>query len=355
MAAEETVSPGQSKTVAAGTSSPIVIHVESGESTLRSASRRLLIILLVASILMNLMFIFSSALGIASSGGNGGVEHKHHSGDKTASAKLAVINFSGTIMPPYTSRWLKQIQAATEDDNVKGVLLAVDSPGGLVADSHQIYHELQKLRKVKPIYVAMKRLAASGGYYIAMGIGTEGKIFAEPTTWTGSIGVIIPRYNASELATTIGVKVEPLTTGPLKDSLNPFREMADAEKVVWAAIMKDSFDRFVGVIEENRSGLNEEQVRTLATGQIYTTNQAVKNGLVDEIGYEEDALAALAESLDLTSFEAVEYTAPSSLLDLVLSGQTEPPANILEQFLDATAPKALYYSSWNPWVPSAAR
>lgn len=355
MAHEETVAPGQSKTVPA-TAGPLVIRVESGESTLRSAGRRLLIVLLLGSIMMNLMFIFTTALSAASgSTATGSVQHVHHSGNKTSSAKLAVINFSGTIMPPYTSRWLKQIKDAIKDDTVKGVLLSVDSPGGLVADSHQIYHELQKLQKVKPIYVAMKRLAASGGYYIAMGIGTEGRIFAEPTTWTGSIGVIIPRYNASELASKIGVTVEPLATGPLKDSLNPFRDLGDDEKVVWDAILQDSFDRFVGVIEENRPGLNQKQVRALATGQIYTTNQAIENGLVDEIGYEEDALAALAESIGLTDFEAIEYSSPTTLMGLLLNSQAAAPHNALEQFLDATTPKALYYSSWNPWVSSTER
>ena len=81
----------------------------------------------------------------------------------------------------------KAIERAAKDDNVKGMLLAVDSPGGLVADSHQIYHRLKKFAEKKPIYVQMKRMAASGGYYIAMGAGTKGRIFAEPTTWTGSI------------------------------------------------------------------------------------------------------------------------------------------------------------------------
>ena len=357
MSSEEPVTPGHSKTVSAEKSGPIVVRVESGPSTLRSAGQRLLLVLLLGSIMMNLMFIFTSTLGAASGGdgATGTVQHIHHSGNRSAKAKLAVINFSGTIMPPYTSRWLEQIKEAIKDDSVKGVLLSIDSPGGLVADSHQLYHELQKLQKVKPIYVAMKRLAASGGYYIAMGIGEDGKIFAEPTTWTGSIGVIIPRYNASELATKIGVKVEPLATGPLKDSLNPFRDLSESEEGVWDAIMKDSFDRFVGVIEENRAELNDEQVRALATGQIYTTNQAIENGLVDEIGYEEDALAALAESLSLSEFEAVEYSSPKTLVDLLLSGKADVPRNLLEEVLDATAPKALYYCSWNPWVPSAAR
>jgi len=352
MTSEHSMSPGESKTV---TANSVVIRVESGESALRSAGKRLLITLLVASILMNLMFIISSAFTAASTSGGSGIQRSHHSGTKGAATKLAVINFSGTIMPPFTNKWLRQIKEATEDDSIKGVLLSIDSPGGLVADSHQIYHELKKLKAKKPIYVAMKRLAASGGYYIAMGIGTEGKIYAEPTTWTGSIGVIIPRYNAAELSSKIGVTVEPLVTGEFKDSLNPFRDLTAAEKDLWAAILSDSFERFVGIINENRANLDDEQVRALATGQLYTTNQAVANGLVDEIGYEEDALAALAGSLNASDFEAIEYSSPQSLMDIVLGGQAESRPTALEQVLDVTTPKALYYCSWNPWIPSQAR
>ncbi len=347
---EERMSPGDSKTV---TANSVVIKVEAGESTLKSAGRKILVAILAASILMNIMFILRTAADAASS--TDSVQRSHHSGNKLASDKLAVINFSGTIMPPYTERWLKQIKAAMDDDNVKGVLLSIDSPGGLVADSHQLYHELKKLSEAKPVFVAMKRLAASGGYYIAMGIGTDGKIFAEPTTWTGSIGVIIPRYDASDLADNIGVTVDPLVTGPLKDSLNPFRELSDQEKEVWAAIMADSFDRFVGVITDNRSKLTEEQVRELATGQIYTTTQAINKGMVDEVGYEEDALAALAAKVGLTDYEAVEYSSMPTLMDLFLSGKAESPNPVAEALLDASIPKAMYYCSWYPWVPSTGR
>lgn len=255
-------------------------------------------------------------------------------------------------MPPFTGRWLKQIEAAKEDPQVKGVLLAIDSPGGLVADSHQLYHELQKLKELKPIYVAMKRMAASGGYYIAMSGGTESRVFAEPTTWTGSIGVIIPRYNAAELGKTIGVKVEPLVTGPLKDSLNPFRDLTEREKDVWAAILDDSFTRFVGVIHENRPALDEDNVRELATGQIYTANQALASGLIDQIGYEEDALKALADALSLEDYEVVSYGSSPGFIDLLLSS-AEAKASPFEQLLSSSVPRAMYYCSWNPWIPDA--
>lgn len=350
MPAEEHMSPGDERTVSTGA---VVIRVEAGDSTLKSAGRRLLSAVLAASILLNIMLIFSAAANTA--GTSSEIRQLHHSGDESAESKIAVINFSGTIMPPYTERWLEQIQQAADDSNVKAVLLSIDSPGGLVADSHQLYHELQKLREKKPIYVAMKRLAASGGYYIAMGIGAQGRIFVEPTTWTGSIGVIIPRYNASELASKIGVTVEPLATGPLKDSLNPFRPLTDQERDVWDAVLQDSFERFVEVIADNRSGLTEEQVRTLATGQIYTASQALENGMVDEVGYEEDAIRKLAASLQLADYEAIEYSSNTSLMELLLSGSADPPRGVMEELLDAAVPRAMYYCSWNPWIPTSGR
>lgn len=349
MSSHESMSPGDSRSTGAQT---VVIRVDSGDSTLKSAGRRLLVVLLAASIFMNLMFIVSSAASGLSEGSSQ-VRREHLSGERSAASKLAVIRFSGTIMPPFTERWLDQIQEAAEDENVKGVLLSVDSPGGLVADSHQIYHELEKLRAKKPVFVAMKRLAASGGYYLAMGIGPEGRIFAEPTTWTGSIGVIIPRYNARELSEKIGVSSEPLATGPLKDSLSPFREMSDQERAVWDAILDDSFQRFINVIADNRPNLDTDEVRALATGQIYTSSQALAAGLVDEVGYEEDALAALASKAGLTQYEAIEYSSPQTFLDALLSGKSSTPRSVLTEILEASTPRALYYCSWNPWVPAS--
>src|SRR6266576_4494251 len=116
----------------------------------------------------------------------------------------------------------------------------------------------------------MGSMAASGGYFVAMGAGTKAKIFAEPTTWTGSIGVIIPHYELTEVAQKIGFKAAPLKTGEFKDSLSPFRELTPRDKEVWDNILTQSFDLFLDVIDENRDTLTKPQVRELANGQIYT-------------------------------------------------------------------------------------
>ena len=326
----------------------VVVRVEPDRPHRRSIlGSSVLLGLLAASVMMNLLLIATTAVTTATSST---VRQIHRDGPTGASAKLAVIQFSGTIMPPFTDRWIEQIRDAVNDNTIKGVLLEIDSPGGLVADSHQLYHELQKMRAVKPVYVSMKRIAASGGYYIAMGAGPEAQVFAEPTTWTGSIGVILPRYNAAQLAARIGVKTESLVTGPLKGSLNPFRDLREDELHVWNTIIDDSFQRFISVIADNRSNLDSDDVKTLATGQVYTTNQALENGLIDQTGFADDAISALADSLSLTDYEVVNYASPLGLVDVLL-GSLEPPPSLMDQLMEAGVPRAFYYCSWNPLIP----
>ncbi|HUQ70569.1 MAG TPA: signal peptide peptidase SppA [Planctomycetaceae bacterium] len=276
---------------------------------------------------------------------------RFHSGEETASEKIVILTMSGTIMPPYTERLIKQIEQAEKADAVKGVLLAVDSPGGFVADSHQIYHALQKLTKKKPVYVQMKRMAASGGYYISMGAGPQAKIFAEPTTWTGSIGVIIPRYDVSGLAEKFGVSSDPLKTGEFKDALSPFRPLTENERKLWENILNQSFEQFMSVIDENRDTLDAAKVKTLATGQIYTAQDAVENGLVDQIGFEEDALAALQSKVGLSKARVVTYEHPAGLLDLLSMSSKAQATNPWRVMLEASVPQALFYASWFPPLP----
>lgn len=344
MAQEKVVRPGETASVNGST---VFVRVDTTpENSGRRALRQILAAVLAISVLLNLWFILDPL-----SYSFPGIPEQHFSGNKGAADRIAVINFTGTISPPFTERWLKQIKQATEDESVKGVVMAIDSPGGFVADSHQLLREIQKMAKVKPVYVAMKRIAASGGYYIAMGIGEQGRIFAEPTTWTGSIGVIIPRFNATDLVQKIGVKSEPLITGPLKDTLNPFRDMTEQETQVWDAILKDSFDRFVSVIDAGRAPLDDAAIRKLATGQIYTANQALENHLVDEIGYTEDAVAALAKQLQLASYDAFEYRSTPGLVDALIGSKFSGADMVADQILQASLPRAMYYASWNPWVP----
>lgn len=274
----------------------------------------------------------------------GGPNERYRSGDKQASDKIAVLEVSGTIMPPFTEHFLKAIKRIKEDEHVKGVLLVIDSPGGLVADSDQIYRKLLDLRKTKPIFVSMKRMAASGGVYVAMGCGEDGRIFAEPTTWTGSIGVIIPRYDASKLADKFGVAADSLKTGEFKDSLDPLRALTDRERTLWGGILDESLQRFINIIADNRKGLDAGKVKELATGQLFTAEQAKANGLIDEIGDEEFALDALKSHLNLGKVRVVDFDYPVSLMSLLLgSVQARDPETQFRKLLEMSVPRAMYF------------
>jgi len=288
----------------------------------------------------------------------GGPREVHHSGDADAQYKLAVVPITGVIMPPLTGRVISMIDLVEEDESVRGLVLAIDSPGGLVADSHQIYHRLEQYRSEtgNPVTVTMSRMATSGGLYVAMGSGPTGRVFAEPTTWTGSIGVIIPRYDVSGLSETLGVSADPLKTGPLKDSLNPFRKLSDQDRAVWKGILDDAFGRFIGVIAENRPRLNEVRVRELATGQIYTASQALEHGLVDEIGYQEDAIESLKADLKLERVEVVTYRVRPGWIDLVLDQiESRDPEQQLAKWLESGVPRGMYLSSWGAMPPLGLR
>ncbi len=301
---------------------------------------RLFQMIFIFSIMLNIILLSSSASNISTD--DAPIE-KHYSGDQNAKDKIAIFNVSTTIMPPFTERLLKEIDQAIEDDDVKGAIVVVDSPGGLVADSHQIYNKLTKLSKVKPVYVSMKRIAASGGYYIAMGAGKDGRIYAEPTTWTGSIGVIIPHYNVVDLAEKVGLKSEPLTTGEFKDSLSSFKEISPRDREVWDGILDDAYQRFLDVIASGRPKMDRKKIESVATGRIFTATQAKDEGLVDEIAYLEKVIEDLQKKLGLSKVNVIEYGYPPTLADILLgSVQAKTELSMLNDLLNSPSPRAFY-------------
>jgi protease-4 len=325
----------------------IIVNVPPQASFLSSWFVRVLCSFLLLSVIVNFALISSQS---SLTQLNSSSQEAFVSGDRDAKDRIAIIKLEGTIMPPFTGRILDMIESASEDDTIKGVLLSIDSPGGFVADSHQIYHRLKQLAEKKPIYVSMKRIAASGGVYAAMGIGETGKIFAEPTTWTGSIGVIIPRYDMTGLSEKFGVTSDSLTTGEFKDSLNPFRPLSDRDREVWGAIIDDSFDRFVAIVAEGRAGLDEATVREkLATGQIFTANQAVENGLIDAIAFEDEVIETMQTDLNIESMGVITYRYTPTPLEILMGNiEARDPEVMWRKTLEATVPRALYYCSWLP-------
>lgn len=232
-------------------------------------------------------------------------------------SRIAVLTVNGTIQDTGESSsflsseaynhqaFLKQLEAVKEDESVKGVILSVNSPGGGVVESKQIYEaikEIQKDRKI-PVYASMGSMAASGGYYIS---APADKIFADEETMTGSIGVIMQGVNYSKLAEKYGIEFETIKTGPYKDIMSGSREMTKDERKILQDMINESYNRFLNVIVDGRD-MPKAEVKKLADGRIYSGSQAKKVGLVDELGYEEDAIAAMKKDYNLNGAQVFEY------------------------------------------------
>lgn len=184
----------------------------------------------------------------------------------------------------------KRIRKAIDDPHVKGLLIRINSPGGTVGTSQEIYDAVCDFKaKGRPVVVSMSDVAASGGYYIA---AAGDKIFALPGTITGSIGVIMHTMNLSEIEKKVGVEAVVIKSGAFKDIGSIDRPMSQAERDLLQSIIMDSYDQFVTAVSEGRK-INKEEVKKLADGRIYSGRQAFKAKLVDELGTYDDALTGI--------------------------------------------------------------
>ena len=280
-----------------------------------------------------------------------GVAEHYHSLSKTATEKIAIITVDGAIISG-EGFIKKQIDQVRDDKAVKAVVLRVNSPGGTVTASDYLYHHLRKMledRKI-PMVVSMGGIAASGGYYIAMAVGGGEKvIFAEPTTWTGSIGVIIPHYNVAGLMKTWDVEEDSIKSGPLKQMGTPTRQMTDEEREIFQHLVDDSFHRFQDVVKYGRPvfAADPEKLAKVTTGQVFTTNQALANGLVDEEGYIEEAIdrAVKLAGLSQTGARAVRYKSHGGLLSMPFSAEARPTFD-LATLVDLASPRAYFLCTW---------
>ncbi len=208
--------------------------------------------------------------------------------------KLAIVEIEGTILE--SEQAVSNLREYADNSSVKGILVRINSPGGVVAPSQEIYDEILRIRDDGlPVVVSMGSVAASGGYYIAC---AGDRVFANPGTLTGSIGVILQYPVVKELMDKIGIQYQTIKTGRVKDVGSPFREPDQADIEMLSAAMEDVHAQFVNVVAERRE-LDPDSVRTLADGSIFTGRQAMELGLVDELGSYEDALEYLADIADL--------------------------------------------------------
>ena len=280
-----------------------------------------------------LLLVVVGVSGLASAEDEGRVKEKYFSMNRDGSDKVAILSIEGTILSGegFFKQQIDHARKDISDGNLKAIVLRVNSPGGTISGSDYMLHHLRKLvedsKKAKiPIVVSMGGIAASGGYYVSMCVGdTPDTIFAEPTTWTGSIGVIIPHYNLADLMGKWGIQEDAVASHHLKGMGSFTRKMTPEERKIFQQLVDDGFTRFKKIVQQGRPAFrqNPAALDRLATGQVYTADQALKNGLVDRIGFIEDAInrAIQLAGLNPADVKVVRYRAEPRLSD-ILFGQT---------------------------------
>jgi len=253
-----------------------------------------------------------------------------------ASDKVAVIKIEGVILD--SEDVVKQLKKYSENDAVKAIVLRIDSPGGAVVPSQEIYEEVYKVRQnnKQKIVTSMGSVAASGGYYIA---AASDKIVANPGTLTGSIGVIMEFATAEELMNKIGVKSEVIKSGAKKDVGNPMRAMTPEERLYLQGVIDDTHTQFVEAVAKGRN-MKKEAVWQIADGGVFTGRQAKALGLVDEMGDLQDAIK-LAGKLGNIEGEpnVVQEDKKNSIWD-ILKG--EDVSGLFRGALQSALPRLLY-------------
>ena len=201
------------------------------------------------------------------------------------------------------------LKKADRDNNIKGILLRINSPGGTVTSSDIIYHEIKsfKERHNLKVYVSVVDIAASGGYYVAMAGDT---IIMHPTSLTGSIGVLAMKVNLKGLMGKVGVEWEMVKSADKKDFMSPFRPLSEEERKLFQETIDRYYERFVEIVALNRRQLDIETVRKLADGRIYDARQALNNRLIDSIGYLQDAIELIKKELNQPGLQVVTYGRP---------------------------------------------
>lgn len=249
---------------------------------------------------------------------------------------VAIVRVEGTITSgrepdwfysaadaTYSETTIDRLRSAQADPAVKAIVLRVDSPGGGVVASNEIYRALLEIDK--PIIVSMGEVAASGGYYISC---AADEIMANPATLTGSIGVIAMAPNLEGLLDKIGVEMLVIKSGAMKDELSPYREPTEEEIQHWQAIIDETYEQFVGIVATGRD-LSLEEARDLADGRVYTGQQALDIGLVDRLGNLKEAIDLAAEAGGIEGEpRIVEFDRVPLLLQALLSSLMRPSAQV---------------------------
>src|SRR5699024_1766500 len=274
--------------------------------------------------------------------------------------KIAVIPLDGIIMDTVGSplvadkydhqQFLTMLDEAAEDEFVEGIILRVNTPGGGVVESAEIYDKVVTIQEEyeKPVYVSMGNMAASGGYYVA---APAEKIVAHDATVTGSIGVIMENMNYKELADKLGIDYNTIKSGAFKDMGSGVRDMTKEEREMLQTMIDEFYDGFVEAIVNGR-GMSEDRIRELGDGRIYTGKQAKDVELIDELGTLDDTITLMKEDYDLGDVTVVEYGNPFNYFNRFMGGALQNIAGketdlfgVSALLREMNAPRAMYLYS----------
>ena len=283
-----------------------------------------------------------------------------------ASKKIAVIDVDGLITDARSSSLMgavgenpvaafaEKLDQAAEDKQVRALVVRINSPGGGVTASDLMYTELRSFRERtgKPVIAAMLDVAASGGYYLAC---AADRIYAHPTTVTGSIGVIMIAPEFSGTMLKLGVQVNTIKSGEMKDAGSMFRAMSDRDRAEFQGLVDRMYARFLAVVAAGRPGIPPERLRELADGRVYLGPEAKENGLVDEVGTLHDAIQAAKQAAGLGTqpIKVVQYSRPFVRRPNVYAEGDQPPGQVnlinvaLPDWLNHPSPQFLYL-----WAPA---
>jgi protease-4 len=281
-----------------------------------------------------------------------------------AERKIALVDVDGVLTNARQSsllgsegdnpvaRFKEKLDKAARDERVEAVVLRINSPGGGVTASDLMFNEIKSFRQRtgKPVIACMLDTAASGGYYIAC---AADRIYAHPTTVTGSIGVIMITPDLTGLMSKVGVQTNVIKSGEMKDAGSPFRPMREQDRQLYQNLINSMYERFLDVVAAARTSLTRDQIRTLADGRVYLAPDAREKGLIDEIGTLQDAIGAAktAAKVDRPVL-VVQYSLAHNYRQNVYAEAPGAPAQVnlinveLPKWLNGASPEFLYL-----WAP----
>jgi len=276
--------------------------------------------------------------------------------------KILLVDISGTISeqeksgnllgraePSMISLLRESLQKAEKDKRIVGLILRIDSPGGTITASDIIHHDIVRFKKLKhvPVVACIMGVGASGGYYVAT---AADEIVAHPTAITGSIGVIMMKFNLEGLLGKIGIEEQTVKSGDKKDIMSPFRKATPEEVKLGQEIIDQYYGRFLDVIMARPGNrLSRDELRRLADGRIYTAGQALEGKLIDRVGYLDDVISAVRKMSGDNNARVVSYYRPGTYKGSIYA-DSSAHAGALELFsgLDALAATSSFMYLWRP-------